>query len=53
LGDTPQRQRQIEAFSRLDAIMQIGTLSPAARAADVVLDLARGPAPIAAGSGVA
>jgi lipid-A-disaccharide synthase len=53
LGDTPQRRRQIEAFSRLDAIMQIGTLSPAAQAADVILDLARGPEAIAAGSAVA
>ena len=41
LGDTPQRRRQIEAFSRLDAIMEIGSSAPAARAADIVLDVAR------------
>jgi lipid-A-disaccharide synthase len=35
--DTPQRRRQIEAFARLDAIMEIGANSPAARAADIVL----------------
>jgi lipid-A-disaccharide synthase len=40
LGDTPQRRRQIEAFSRLDAIMEIGSSAPAARAADIVLDAA-------------
>jgi len=39
--DSPARQRQIEAFSRLDAIMEIGSLAPAARAADIVLDLVR------------
>jgi lipid-A-disaccharide synthase len=37
-SDTPERRRQIEAFSRLDAIMEIGSSAPAARAADVVLD---------------
>jgi lipid-A-disaccharide synthase len=37
LGDTPQRRRQVEAFSRLDAIMQIGAAAPASRAADLVL----------------
>ena len=41
LGDTPQRGRQIEAFSRLDAIMEIGSHVPAARAAEIVLDTAR------------
>jgi lipid-A-disaccharide synthase len=41
LGDTPQRRRQIEAFARLDAIMQVGTSEPAARAADIVLDVAK------------
>ena len=40
-GDTPERRRQIEAFSRLDAIMQIGSSAPAARAADIVLDAVR------------
>ena len=37
LGDTPQRRRQVEAFAKLDAIMEIGTREPAARAADIVL----------------
>ena len=41
LSDTPQRARQIEAFSRLDAIMEIGSHVPAARAAEIVLDTAR------------
>jgi lipid-A-disaccharide synthase len=36
-GDTPERHRQIEAFSRLDAIMGVGSSAPAMRAADVVL----------------
>jgi lipid-A-disaccharide synthase len=37
LGDTPQRERQVEAFARLDAIMEIGTAVPSARAADIIL----------------
>jgi len=41
LDDTPQRRRQIEAFARLDAIMEIGARAPADRAADIVLDAAR------------
>ena len=40
LGETPARQRQIEAFRRLDAIMEIGTRAPAMRAADIVLEYA-------------
>jgi len=36
-GDTPERRRQVEAFSRLDAIMGVGSSAPAMRAADVVL----------------
>ena len=43
-SDTPERRRQIEAFARLDAIMQIGTSAPASRAAEIVLDLASAPA---------
>jgi lipid-A-disaccharide synthase len=42
-GDTPERRRQIEAFGRLDTIMQIGTSAPAARAAEIVLDVASAP----------
>ena len=39
-GDTPERRRQIEAFARLDAIMEIGRAAPSDRAAAVVLDCA-------------
>jgi lipid-A-disaccharide synthase len=41
LGDTPERRRQVEAFAALDAIMEIGSRTPAVRAADIVLDVAR------------
>jgi lipid-A-disaccharide synthase len=41
LADTPERRRQIEAFSRLDGIMEIGSRAPAARAAEIVLETAR------------
>ncbi len=37
IGDTPQRQRQVDGFASLDAIMEIGSRTPAARAADIVL----------------
>jgi lipid-A-disaccharide synthase len=37
LEDTPQRRRQLEAFSRLDAIMATGGKPPSAQAADIVL----------------
>ena len=40
LGDTPERRRQVEAFATLDAIMEIGSRAPAARAADIVLGIA-------------
>ncbi|MGE0035918.1 MAG: lipid-A-disaccharide synthase [Xanthobacteraceae bacterium] len=40
LDETSERQRQVEAFSRLDDIMQIGTSAPALRAAEIVLDVA-------------
>jgi lipid-A-disaccharide synthase len=43
LTDTPQRQRQIEAFGRLDAIMGIGGPAPSAEAAAAVLDVAQRP----------
>jgi lipid-A-disaccharide synthase len=49
IGDTPERRRQVEAFSRLDAIMEIGSREPAARAADIVLGLLRGRARSLAG----
>jgi len=41
LGDTPERRRQVAAFATLDAIMEIGSRAPAARAADIVLGMAR------------
>jgi lipid-A-disaccharide synthase len=44
LSDTPQRQRQLEAFARLDQVMEIGSRDPAARAAEIVLSAARSPA---------
>ena len=40
LGDTPERRRQVDAFARLDAIMEIGTAQPGDRAAVVVLNYA-------------
>jgi lipid-A-disaccharide synthase len=40
LQDTPQRRRQLEAFSRLDKIMEIGSSAPAERAAEIVRDAA-------------
>jgi lipid-A-disaccharide synthase len=41
IGDTPARRRQLDAFARLDAIMEIGDAAPSARAAAIVLDMAR------------
>ena len=43
LNDTPERRRQVEAFGRLDEIMQIGRHAPATKAADIVLRLLRKP----------
>jgi len=39
LEDTPARQRQIEAFGRLDAILDTGSSAPSTRAAEAVIDL--------------
>jgi lipid-A-disaccharide synthase len=50
LTDTPERARQVEAFGRLDQIMGIGSAAPSARAAAIVLEVARG---TAGGSGMA
>jgi lipid-A-disaccharide synthase len=36
-GDTEERRQQIADFGRLDALMEIGTVWPARRAADAVL----------------
>jgi lipid-A-disaccharide synthase len=37
LSDTPERQRQLEAFATLDAKMSTDNISPSVRAADIVL----------------
>ncbi|CAN5449856.1 lipid-A-disaccharide synthase [soil metagenome] len=42
LAQTPMRQRQVDAFSRLDAIMATGKSSPSIAAADIVLSLLSG-----------
>jgi lipid-A-disaccharide synthase len=42
LADTPMRQRQVEAFARLDTIMATGKASPSVGAADIVLGVLRG-----------
>jgi lipid-A-disaccharide synthase len=39
MADTPARQRQLEAFSRLDAILGADDSQPSERAARAVLDL--------------
>jgi lipid-A-disaccharide synthase len=41
LSDTPARLRQVGGFARLDAIMGIGAAAPSAKAAAIVLDVAR------------
>ncbi len=41
IAETSERRRQIEAFARLDAIMEIGSSAPAARAAEAVLTALR------------
>ena len=43
LDDTPARQRQLEAFGRLDGIMSVGDHSPSELAADIVLAAMRRP----------
>jgi lipid-A-disaccharide synthase len=40
LGDTPERRRQVAAFGRLNALMDIGKAVPSDRAAELVLDCA-------------
>jgi lipid-A-disaccharide synthase len=51
LSDAPERARQIEAFGRLDQIMGVGSAAPSARAAAIVLEVARGTAAGSTGSG--
>jgi lipid-A-disaccharide synthase len=41
IADTPERRRQIEALSRLDGIMGVGVATPSAKAAAIVLEVAR------------
>jgi lipid-A-disaccharide synthase len=41
LADTPERNSQLRAFRRLDAVMDIGSSAPSEKAAEIVLDLAR------------
>lgn len=43
LQHSPQRQSQLDAFRRLDDIMEIGTASPSERAAAVVLSMTGAP----------
>jgi lipid-A-disaccharide synthase len=51
LSDTPERTRQIGAFGRLDQIMGIGSAAPSAKAAAIVLEVARGTTTGSTGSG--
>lgn len=41
LTDSPARQRQVDAFFKLDTIMSTGERSPSERAADIVLETMR------------
>jgi lipid-A-disaccharide synthase len=43
LADTPVRQRQIEAFKRLEGIMSTGGMRPSERAAEVVIETFHNP----------
>ena len=40
LADSPERKRQLEAFARLDTIMQVGAAAPSMRAAEITLSYA-------------
>jgi len=42
IGNTPERTRQVTAFSQLDGIMKVGAAIPSERAAEIVLELAVG-----------
>ena len=37
LTETPERQRQIAAFTRLDSIMEVGVAKPSEKAAEAIL----------------
>ncbi len=41
VSDTPERRRQTDAYRRLDDIMAIGATAPSAKAAAIVLEVAR------------
>lgn len=41
LADTRERQKQLDAFQRLDAVMAIGKRRPSEAAAEIVLEVAR------------
>jgi lipid-A-disaccharide synthase len=43
LTDTPERRRQIDAFTRLDEIMQVRQTAPSERAARIVMEYVKGP----------
>jgi lipid-A-disaccharide synthase len=43
LADTPARQRQLDGFAKIDAIMSTGGRSPSDCAGDIVLDSLRNP----------
>ncbi len=45
MQDSPARQHQCDAFTRLDAVMQIGGAVPSERAAKAVIEMARGNRP--------
>ncbi|HYC18084.1 MAG TPA: lipid-A-disaccharide synthase [Pseudolabrys sp.] len=40
LSDTPERRRQIDAFARLDVVLEAGKASPSDRAAAIVIEIA-------------
>jgi lipid-A-disaccharide synthase len=40
LSESPERRKQVEAFARLDEVMEIGTARPAQRAAEIVAQVA-------------
>lgn len=46
LADSPQRRRQVEAFSKIDTIMALGSQPPSVRAADIVLAAMRQGRPV-------
>jgi lipid-A-disaccharide synthase len=52
LSETVQRQRQVEAFARLDQIMATNAAAPSERAAAIVLEIARHGRTRAFGKGV-